>query len=192
MAREKLTSLDGVNPKTATGRTKEMFDQTQAAIGFVPNMYENMAKIPALLDTYLLGYQQFREQGGFTPPEQEVVFLTISRLNSCEYCMSAHSMIGDKMTHVPADVLKAIRTDDDIPDAKLAALASFTTTMVETKGNPKPSDIAAFRDAGYEDRHILAIILALSVKVISNYSNHLFATELDAAFDGYNWPESDQ
>ena len=189
MTREKLTTLNGVEHSTATGRAKELFDQTKAQIGFVPNMYANMANIPALLDTYLLGYEQFRSQGGFIPPEQEVVFLTISRLNGCEYCMSAHSMIGDKMTQVPADVLKALRNGEEIADPKLSALAAFTTTMVETKGNPSPESIAAFRAAGYEDNHILAIILALSVKVISNYSNHLFATETDAAFNGYNWPE---
>lgn len=188
MAREKLTSLERIATNEATGRAKELFEFSQSKVGFVPNMYANMANLPAILDTYLFGYQLFREQGEFTPQEQEVVFLAIAKLNHCEYCVSAHSMIADKMSNVPADVLDAIRSDKNIPDARLAALDVFTRIMVETKGNPTKDDVAAFRAAGFEDKHMLAIILALSVKVISNYSNHLFATELDDAFAAYSWP----
>ncbi len=36
---------------------------------------------------YMHGYETLREQSGFTPAEQEVVFLTISRENGCGYCI---------------------------------------------------------------------------------------------------------
>ncbi len=38
-----------------------------------------------------------------------------------------------------------------------------------------------------EETHILGIILALSAKIISNYSNHIFHTEVDPAFAGRAW-----
>jgi len=98
-------------------------------------------------------------------------------------------MIADKMSGVPADVLQAIRTGDVVPDDKLAALNQFIQTMVNTRGNPSKENIAAFKAAGYSDKDILSVILAISVKVLSNYSNHLFATELDAPFSDYTWPE---
>ena len=189
MSREKLVSLEAVNPETATGRAKELFDDATSKVGFVPNMYANMANVPAVLDTYFYGYGLFREQGGFTPQEQEVVLLTISHTNNCEYCVGAHSMIADKMSNVPADTLQAIREGNEIPDAKLAALNAFTLVMVKKRGNPSKEDIAAFHEAGYDDKAILSIVLAISVKVISNYSNHLFATPLDDAFAAYSWPE---
>jgi len=187
MSREKLTTLEAVNPETATGRTKELFEQAKAAVGMVPNMYANMANVPELYDTYAFGYAQFRAAGIFNPQEQEVVFLAISQTNNCEYCMGAHSMIADKMSGVPADVLQAIREGKDIPEPKLAALDTFARVMVTTAGNPDKSDIAAFHEAGYDDKAIMGIILAISVKVISNYSNHLFATPLDDAFSNYSW-----
>ncbi len=189
MSREKLVSLEAVNPETATGRAKELFDDATSKVGFVPNMYANMANVPAVLDTYFYCYGLFREQGGFTPQEQEVVLLTISHTNNCEYCVGAHSMIADKMSNVPADTLKAIREGNEIPDAKLAALNAFTRVMVKKAGNPSKEDIADFHEAGYDDKAILAIVLAISVKVISNYSNHLFATPLDDAFAAYSWSE---
>jgi len=189
MSREKLTTLEAVNPETAAGRTKELFDQAKATVGMVPNMYANMANVPELFDTYAFGYAQFRAAGIFNSQEQEVIFLAISQANHCEYCMGAHSMIADKMSGVPADVLQAIREQKNIPDPKLAALDTFVHIMVTTAGNPDKSDIAAFREAGYDDKAMMGIVLAISVKVISNYSNHLFATPLDDAFASYSWSE---
>lgn len=61
--------------------------------------------------------------------------------------------------------------------------------MVDTRGNPGKADMADFHEAGYDDKAALSIVLALSVKVISNYSNHLFATPLDDAFSAYSWTE---
>ena len=87
-----------------------------------------------LLDTCLHGYKAFREESGFTPTQQEVVFLAISLDNGCEYCMTAHSMIADKMSGVPTDVLAAMRKGETIPGEGLDALAQFTKTMVQKRG----------------------------------------------------------
>lgn len=187
MAREKLISLESVSYDESTGSTREVFDGAKATVGMIPAMYANMANVPALLDSYITGYTRFREESGFTPVEQEVIFLAISYDNNCEYCVAAHSMIADKMSGVPADVLKAIRAGEEIQDEKLAALDAFTHHMIETSGNPSKDAIAIFHSAGYTDTDVLSIVLAMSVKVLSNYSNHLFATELDAPFEDYKW-----
>lgn len=44
-----------------------------------------------------------------------------------------------------------------------------------------------FVDAGYLERQVLDIVLALAVKTLSNYSNHLFGTQLDERFAAYEW-----
>ncbi len=176
---------------SAEGNAKAMLITAKAQVGFVPNMYAGMANSPGLLETYLLGYQRFRDESSFTPVEQEVVLLTISRFHACTYCMAAHSMIADKMSKVPAEVLQALRTGGSIPDAKLAALSELTAIMVEQRGNPTIEQFEAFIAAGYSDRAVLEIVLAIAVKTISNYSNHVLHTEVDAAFQAYAWePQS--
>ncbi len=159
----------------------------QAGMGMVPNMYAAMVNLPALLDTYNHGYGKFRAEAGFTPVEQEVVFLAISRFNGCHYCVAAHSFVGDMMSKVPAEVTDAIRDGRPVPDAKLEALRTFAHQMTESRGNPTPGQAKAFLEAGYTEEHILGIVLAISVKVISNYSNHIFHTELDPGFAGRAW-----
>lgn len=156
-------------------------------MGMVPNMYAGMVNLPALLATYSFGYDKFRKETGFSSVEQEVILLTISRANECHYCVAAHSTLADTMSKVPREVTDAIRNDGEIGDPKLKALAQFTRVMVDTRGNPSAPDAQAFLDAGYADKDILGIVLAISVKVISNYSNHLFHTDVDAAFSAREW-----
>ena len=160
---------------------------SQKAMGMVPNMYAAMANLPGLLATYSTGYEKFRMEAGFTPQEQEVILLTISRYHECTYCMAAHSMLADTMSKVPADVTEAIRSDREINDSKLEALRKFTWIMVDSRGRPTPEQGRAFLDAGFKETHVLAIVLAIAVKTISNYTNHLFDTEVDAAFAARAW-----
>jgi hypothetical protein len=47
--------------------------------------------------------------------------------------------------------------------------------------------LEAFVSAGYTEKNVLEIILALAVKTISNYSNHLLHTEVDAKFESMAW-----
>jgi uncharacterized peroxidase-related enzyme len=180
-------TLEKKSPDNAEPLAKAAFEGVQKGLGFIPNMYANMANSPSALETYLVGYKFFRSDSGFTPAEQEVVFLTISHENGCEYCMAAHSMVGEKMSGVPAAVLSALRSGLPLPDAKLQALSVFTRAMVASRGKPARQDLQAFLAAGFSERQVLEIILAIAVKTISNYSNHVFHTEVDSVFVAYRW-----
>lgn len=180
-----IQSLQPVQHASAQGKAKEVLDTALKQVGFIPNMYANMANAPGLLSTYLHGYALFRGESGFTPAEQEVVFLSVSQYNGCNYCTAAHSMLADKMSGVPSDVLQAIRARKPIPDAKLAALAAMAVEMVAKHGQPDHAVVQAFFDAGYQERDLLYIVLAAAVKVLSNYTNQAFRTTVDDKFAAY-------
>jgi uncharacterized peroxidase-related enzyme len=187
MARQKILKLTGVDHAQADDQAKAVLDKAKAQVGFIPNMYANMVNLPSVLDTYLYGYDKFRSESGFTPAEQEVVFLAISHQNHCEYCVSAHSMLAAKQSGVPEHVIESLRAGKAIDDQKLAAVDKFTRKMVDSRGNPSRADVDEFVAAGYTEKHVLGIVLAISVKILSNYSNHLFNSELDSVFDDYAW-----
>lgn len=178
------TSLKLIEPSNAqTPRERELFlAGRQAGKGMLPNMYKAMLNSPAMLASYLHGYERFREESSFSPPEQEVVFLAISEENGCDYCMAAHSLLADTVSRVPRDVTDAIRNGDDVPDTRLAALAKMTREMLLSRGRPDEQDVRGFLAAGFEERQLLDIVLAISIKTLSNYANHLFDTPLDTVF----------
>lgn len=161
---------------------KTLFERSKKAYKMVPNLYQAMANAPEILQSYTDCYQNFREHSGFTSAEQEVILLVISYENGCEYCMAAHSTMADFISKVPVEVTEAIRTDSTIPDTKLRALTEMTKEMLLSRGRPNPSCVERFLQAGYQEKQLLDIILAIATKTLSNYTNHLFSTPVDAAF----------
>lgn len=160
--------------------------KVKAQFGMIPTMYAEMANVPGLLDTYRTGYDAFRQESGFSPAEQEVVLLAISRFNGCAYCVTAHSALAD-MAKVPTEITDAVRNGERLPDARLDALATFTTIMVDKRGLPSRADVQSFLDAGFTEGDVLQVVLAITVKTISNYTNHLFHTPVEPAFAHRAW-----
>lgn len=185
MSAEFKIGLDPITDESAEGNAKELLDAAKAQMGFVPNMYRTMANSPGYLSTYLHGYKAFREGSGFTPQEQEVVFLVLSRENNCEYCTAAHSMLADKVSKLDAGSLDAVRAGKPIADAKLNVLAEFASHALDTRGMITRDNANTFLSAGYTEQQILEVILAISVKILSNYSNHIFHTDVDEVFAPY-------
>jgi alkylhydroperoxidase family enzyme len=190
MSKFKNVSLDAKTIENADAISAEIMKRTKSSIGIVPNMYGLMANNTALLDGYTSAYNSFRNNSGFTPPEQEVVFLSVAYENNCTYCMTAHSFVGDKMTNVPVEVTNAIRNNSNIPDEKLKALSLFTRAMTVKRGNPSQEDIDAFFSAGYNSDNILGVIAGIGVKTMSNYFNHVADTPVDQAFLDRKWSKA--
>lgn len=172
---------------TPTEKSNSILETTQKKLSFVPNMSKGVSINTSTLDAYTYTYDSFRKNSRFTPVEQEVVLLSVSYYNDCEYCMAAHSFAGDHITNVPKEVTNAIRNGKDIPDVKLNALSHFTKTMTEKRTWNSEEDLYAFFAAGYSEKHVLGDIMGIAVKTLSNYSNHLTQNDLDNLFQDRKW-----
>lgn len=178
-----IVHLPLIEPSAARGTPVEhLFDiGRKAGRGMLPNMYRAMAHAPGVLSTYLHGYEAFHTTSSFTPVQREVIFLVISEENGCDYCMAAHSLVAD-MGGVPRRVTDAIRDQAKIDDPTLQALAVMVREMLLSRGRPSVDAAKDFLAAGFTERHMLEIVLAIAVKTLSNYTNHLFDTPLDGPF----------
>lgn len=179
--------LPPLAPENARPEVAARLSEVEAQMGLIPNMYANMANSPGLFNSYLDGYASFRKLSGFSAVQQEVIFLTISRYFECEYCMAAHSTIADKVSKVPTEVTDAIRDDTQIPDPELAVLADLTKDLLTSSGRPSETTVSKFTTAGFTHAQVLDVVHAISVKVLSNWTNHLFETEVDSRFSARVW-----
>lgn len=171
--------------ESAPDDAREPLDGALGTYGMVPNLYAKMAESPALLRGYLDLAAHF-SRCGLGPVEQQVVLLTVSRVNGCGYCVGAHSVLAD-MGGVPADVTDAIRNDLPIADARLEALRQFAARLAKSRGWVSDAAIANFVDAGFSRADVLNVVLGVGLKTLSNYTNHLVDTQLDAAFANRAW-----
>ncbi|MGM0671897.1 carboxymuconolactone decarboxylase family protein [Thioalkalivibrio sp.] len=161
------------------------FDHAEQTFGMVPNLIRKMASAPALAEAYL-SLNDVLQKTSLNPTEQGVLLLTVSRYHECDYCMAAHSMTG-RMTGVPDDVIVALREDEPINDPKLEALRQFARAMIEQRGWVDTATQQAFLDAGHTPAQMLEVILAIGLKTLSNYTNHIAGTPVDEPMAAERW-----
>lgn len=181
MGNLKLTKKENAKPEAA-----DILSGVEKKFGFIPNLISVFADSPATLQGYLQ-LSDLVSKTAFTPEEQQTILLATSHENGCEYCMAAHSMMASKMAGMPADRLSAIREGRTIGDKKIEALSRFTKEVVKKRGFVSKEDLQQFQAAGYTNQHILEVILGVAMKTLSNYTNHIAETPLDAAFSEFKW-----
>jgi len=180
-----MSAFPVLSLNSAPDASKPMLEQTQQAFGFIPNLIGVMSNSPAITEAYLTVANIF-SNSDLSPTEQQIVLLTVSHFNDCRYCMAAHTAISS-MQSVDMDVVQAIRDDLPIADVKLQALRQFTRLVLENHGWLADADVQTFLDAGYQQSHILDILVGVAQKTLSNYTNHLAKTPLDDAFVEVKW-----
>ncbi len=170
---------------SAPEASKELLGAAQAKYGFVPNLMGEMAEAPSMLEAYLTVGRAL-EASSLTPQEQQVVVLTVSYLNECAYCMTAHSAVA-KMVGLPDGEISALRAGQPLSDAKLEELRTFAGILVEKRGRASEEDVASFLDAGYTRAQILEVIVGIAFKTLSNFTNHLADTPIYEQFASFAW-----
>lgn len=175
--------------QTAPEASKPLVAAAKGAFGFFPNLLAGMAEAPALLEGYMTLSGIFNKTD-LSETERQIILMTNNRLNGCTYCMAAHTTISQG-AKVPADVIEALRTGSAIADPKLEALRQFTIAVNEHRGWVDQDALDALFAAGYTRQTVLEVILGTSLKVMSNYTNHIAKTPVDAAFQANAWSAED-
>jgi uncharacterized peroxidase-related enzyme len=160
----------------------ETLGRAEATYGFLPNVLGVMAESPSLLKGYATLSKLFAESS-LTAKEQQIVLLTVSRFNGCEYCTAAHSMTA-RMTGLGEESVRAFRCEIPLLDDRLEALRRFTTMVLKSGGSPGEGHLQQFFDAGFTNANVLDVILGIGFKTLSNTTNHIAHPPIDAAFGG--------
>ncbi len=170
---------------TAPEGSRDALAEVEAKYGTVFNLFGALAESPVAVKAYKALGDLF-EQGTFTPPERQLLLLTISAENGCEYCVAAHSA-GAAMAALDGQAIEAVRGDAPIADARLAALQGFARDVVRQRGWLSPDQVEAFIASGFTKAQVLEVIVAVALKTISNYTNHIAQPPLDAPFEATRW-----
>lgn len=180
-----MTTLKVHNIKTAPKESKPFLEKSQKAFGMIPGLHGVLAGAPKTLEAYQILHQLFTESS-FNEEELTVVWQTINVEHACHYCIPAHTAIA-KMMKVDDLITEALRNETTLENKKLEALRTMTLSIVRNRGQVSQDDLTAFYNAGYNERQVLEIILGISQKVISNYTNHIAKTPIDPPFQDFEW-----
>ncbi len=180
-----MSQLPVHDPQHAPEGSRPLLEAAEEAFGFAPNLTRVLAGAPTALEAYLTLGGIF-DRTSLSPREQQAVLLSVSFENRCGYCLAAHSAVG-RMKGLSPEEVEALRSGSEIPDPRLDALSRITRAVVRERGWPSPEDVDAFLAAGFDRSHLLEVLVGVTMKTLSNYTNHLADTPLDNAFAAFAW-----
>lgn len=170
---------------TAPAAARDALAATRASFGMLPNLERVMAGAPALLASYSAAWELF-DQTSLSPVERQVVYQTANFANDCTYCVPWHTLLSEKAGMAP-EVIAALRAGSALPDARLDALHRFARRLIDTRGKLDDGETQAFFAAGYEPQQAMEVVLGLAIKLMSNFTNSIAGTPLDAVVQGRAW-----
>jgi len=171
--------------ETAPEASKPLLEDSLKGFGMVPGLHAVLAGSPETLEAYKALHGLF-QNSSFDNDELTVVWQTINVEHECHYCIPAHTAIAHMMK-VDAAITEALRNRTALPNEKLQALHETTLSIVRNRGKISDAELDKFYGVGYEEKHVLQIILGLAQKTISNYTNHIANTPIDEPFQKFAW-----
>jgi uncharacterized peroxidase-related enzyme len=141
------------------------FDTLKKGLGMVPNLYATLAHSEHALGNYL-AFQSGKSS--LSAKAREVINLVVSQVNSCPYCLAAHTAIG-KMNGFTDEQVLEIRRGRAGFDARLDALARLVRNIASERGHADPALVQAFFDAGWTEGNLVDAIVVIGDKTVTNY-----------------------
>lgn len=171
-----MSRIPLVDATSAPAASRDILRQIHGAFGATPNMFRAVANSPAALQSM---WAAFGALGGGVLPAQlgEKVAVAVADSNRCEYCLAAHTALGKKAGASAEQMAAAQAGRAD--DPQTAAALDFALKLVRDRGQLRDADIAALRQAGFDDGQIVELLAHVALNLFTNYVNVAFDVPVD-------------
>jgi AhpD family alkylhydroperoxidase len=114
-----------ISEKKAKGKVKTIYDEIKKVrkIKKIPNFWKTLANDPSTLERTWNSLQQVMKKGALDPLTKEMIYVAVSMINSCEYCIRSHSLAAKKKG-MTDDMLKEL--------IAVVGMANETNRLVES------------------------------------------------------------
>jgi uncharacterized peroxidase-related enzyme len=172
----RMPRIPALDPSTAPERSRVLLKQVEKKLGMVPNIMKGLANSPAALQAYL-GLGEALSAGALGPKLREQIALVAAQSNQCQYCLSAHTAIGQMVGLKETEISESREARSF--DPRTAAILEFARLLVEQRGNVTDEELRRVRQAGVSDGEIAEVVANVAHNTLSNYFNHVAETEID-------------
>lgn len=171
-AKKPISFLPVPQPRRLPDELQELMAKAEERLGHVPNVIRAYAFRPERFLRWWRHYQTImRGESGLSEAQREMISVTVSGLNRCEYCVVSHGAALRSHTHdeVQADQL-AINHRRASVTPKERAMLDWVEKITVASHTCSEADIAALRKAGWADADIADIAETASM---FNFSNRM-------------------
>lgn len=171
-----MSRIELLNPAQTQGEAGQLLQQVNGAFGVVPNMFRAVANSPAALRS-MWGAFGALGQGRLGARLGEQIAVAIADRNDCEYCLAAHTVLGQQAGATAQEMTAA--QGGESSDPRTAAALRFVLAVVEKRAQVTDADVAALRQAGFDDGEIVEIMAHVALNLFTNYVNVAFKVPVD-------------
>ena len=157
-----------IQPQAVPAASQPLLDQIQQAFGATPNMFKAVSNSPAALQS-MWGFFGALGKGTLGARLGEQLAVAIANANRCEYCLAAHTVLGQNAGATGADMAAAQVGRSD--DPRTAAALAFALKVVGQRAQVYDADFTNLRTAGFDDGQIVEIMAHVALNLFTNYIN---------------------
>jgi len=163
--------------ETSPEASKPLLAAVKQSLGVVPNLMKLVGHSPAALEGYL-SLNGALTKGKLDAKLRERIALAVAEYNGCDYCLSAHDYLGRNVAKLSGGEIDAAR-DFHSEDPHAAAALRFARRVTELRGRVSDADLAALREAGFDEASTVEIVVTVALNVLTNYVNNVAKTDID-------------
>ena len=171
-----MSNIPLINPNDTTGHHHDDFNHIQLAFGTVPNMFKAIGQSAAALNSMWTSFTALG-QGNLGAALGEQIAVLVADLNRCEYCLAAHTMLGQQAGLSAAQMAAAQKAQSSDPQTQ--AVLTFVRQMVTTKAHVSKTEVEQLQQAGFTAADVAEIIAHVALNIFTNYTNVSLAVPTD-------------
>lgn len=171
-----MSNIQLINPEQTSGEHHELFNQIHSTFGVVPNMFKAIGNSPAALESMWTSFSALGK-GTLGAKLGEQIAVLVADINRCEYCLAAHTALGQQAGATVEEMAAA--QGGKSTDPKTQAALNFSAKLVNDRGNVSKADVQALTTAGFNDADVAEILAHVALNIFTNYTNVAFAVPVD-------------
>jgi uncharacterized peroxidase-related enzyme len=161
-----MTALPQIEPEAATGAAAELLAEAQRTFGITPNFVKALANSPPALRGYLAFVDALRE-GTLSAAAREQIALLVAQENRCDYCLSVHAYVGERLAGLTVDDVGQARAGQ-AADARTARVLDLAGALIRRRGGLTDDEVDAARAVLSPDEFV-EVIAHVALDVFGNY-----------------------
>ena len=170
-----MTDFTFHTTENSSGESRELLAGIQKGYGFVPNLFAYMAEAPIAIKAYMQ-LNALLSESSFTAAQLQVALLASSVENDCDFCTVAHRAMGKKSA-ANQQSLDALNEGTEVEDPQDRAIVNLVRSLVNNRGWVQEDEINAFLAAGFTRQQYFEMLVVVTIKTLSNYTNHVTKPE---------------
>lgn len=148
--------------------SQPLLAQVHKAFGATPNMFRAVSNSPAALQSMWAAFGALG-QGTLGARLGEQIAVAIANRNRCEYCLAAHTVLGQNAGASAAEMATAQLGESS--DPRTAAALAFALKVVDQRAQLTDADVANLQEAGFDDGQVVEILAHVALNLFTNYVN---------------------